>query len=909
MRYEEPNPTLIMPFNQIRAIDLPHVGGKGANLGELTNAGLPIPSGFCVTTTAFQKFMSHSGLADEISATLTALSCDDVASVLQAGHMVRERLGAISMPPDVAAAIIAAWEGHGAADAYAVRSSATAEDLPTASFAGQHDSYLNVCGKAALLDSVRLCWISLFTDRAILYRARNGFAHGQAQLAVIVQRMVASDASGTLFTADPVSGHRQMVAIDACFGLGAALVAGLVTPDHYVIDKRSKAIIHTQIADKPTALRPDGAGGVVEEATADHVRHSPVLDTTQLRTLADLGMRIEAHYRQPQDIEWCYVANQPYIVQARPITALFPVPEPHPSDTGLHVYVSFGHAQVMTDPMPPMALSVWRILFPFGKTGSPSDYNPFFCTAAGRLYIDPSPLLGLRWAQHLLPRMFMMADQHIARAIQQAVTRDAFQHGAMQAHVRASPRRVAGWIRPLLLRAMDLLWCRQPEDARATLDAHLDTYIERVRTRLSAAAPGHERLTAVRQWLGDVFVEAAFPIAPYVAAGLLAHRLVGLLTRGRANPSDVTALLRGLSGNVTTEMDLQVGDLADVARQSPDLVQHLCVQDGPDALTAIDQIPGGDAFLVAWSRFLERYGMRGPSEIDLSRPRWRDTPDSLLRVLISRLPHGETGLHRVHFQRMTAEAEAASARLTAAARQGLLGGFRAAIVHRMIRVARNLLPLREHPKLLLIRCLDLVRQSILEAADILQEQGRIASRDDIWFLELPEVIDALTNVMPDIQARIDQRRSEFKHFRTLTPPRVITSDGEIVSAEQNHEHLPPGALPGAPVSGGVVAGRARVVIDPTTTTLHPGEILVAPFTDPGWTPLFLNAAGLVMEVGGLMTHGSVVAREYGIPAVVGVLNATRQIRTGQQIRVHGDLGYVEILASDQGSDGDNSKII
>ncbi|MCG8349372.1 MAG: PEP-utilizing enzyme, partial [Chloroflexales bacterium] len=742
------------------------------------------------------------------------------------------------------------------------------------------------------------------TDRAILYRARNGFDHKQAQLAVIVQRMVASDASGTLFTADPVSGHRQMIAIDACFGLGAALVAGLVTPDHYVIDKRSKAIIHTQIADKQTTLRPASAGGVVEELTANHARHSPVLDATQLRALADLGMRIEAHYRQPQDIEWCYAANQPYIVQARPITALFPIPEPRPSDAGLHVYVSFGHAQVMTDPMPPMALSVWRILFPFGKTGSPSDYNPFFCTAAGRLYIDPSPLLRLRWTRHVLPRMFMMADQHIARAIQQAVTRDAFQQGAMQAHVRASPRRVAAWVLPLLMRVMDLLWHRRPEDARTTLDAHLDTYIEQIRICLSTAAPGHERLTAVRQWLGGVFAEAAFPIAPYIATGLLAHRLVGLLTRGRANPSDVAALMRGLSGNVTTEMDLQVGDLADLVRQSPDLVQHLCAQENPNTLNAI---AGGDAFLVAWERFLERYGMRGPSEIDISRPRWRDTPDSLLRVLISRLPQGETNAHRVHFQRMTAEAEAASARLTAAARHGLLGGLRAALVHRLIRVARNLLPMREHPKFLLIRSMALARQAILEAADILQKQGRIASSDDIWFLELPEAIDVLNNLAHDVQARIDERRIALDHFRALTPPRVITSDGEIVIAEQNHEPLPPGALPGAPVSGGVIEGWARVVIDPTTTTLHPGEILVTRFTDPGWTPLFLNAAGLVMEVGGLMTHGSVVAREYGIPAVVGVINATHRIRTGQQIRVHGDLGYVEILAGDQGDSGGDAQ--
>lgn len=298
--------------------------------------------------------------------------------------------------------------------------------------------------------------------------------------------------------------------------------------------------------------------------------------------------------------------------------------------------------------------------------------------------------------------------------------------------------------------------------------------------------------------------------------------------------------------------------------------------------------------MTAWERFIRRYGMRGPSEIDISRPGWAEEPASLLQMVLSNL-HAAPGAHRAKHAELAQEGEAAMQRLVERAFQGPWGWIRGRFVRRMARVTRYILPVREHPKYLLMQLRGLIRPLILEAGAQLQAQGRIDRVEDVWCLELGELIVALEHPQQELRSRIARRSRELAHYWTITPPRVLTSDGEIIAAQYRHTNLPPGALAGTPVSAGVVEGPARVVVDPQTALLRPGEILVAPFTDPGWTPLFLNAAGLVMEAGGLMTHGSVVAREYGIPAVVAVPEATHKIQSGRRIRVDGTLGYVELL--------------
>ena len=301
MTRQEP---LIFSFSDIRASDLPLVGGKGANLGELTHAGFPVPDGFCLTTYAFQQFVAACPNSADIYTLLDTITTQDVEGVRKVGQNVRQILLEVPVPQEVAEAVRQSWREMGVDQAYAVRSSATAEDLPDASFAGQQDTFLNVRGEAAIMDAIRRCWVSLFTDRAILYRSQNNFLHRDVQLSVVVQKMIMAEISGTMFTADPLTGHRHTLTIDASFGLGEALVSGIVSPDAYQVDKREHKIVQRQIADKQIAIFPEEAGGTRQESLIAAQQKQTALTDEQILALADLGARIEAHYGSPQDIEW-----------------------------------------------------------------------------------------------------------------------------------------------------------------------------------------------------------------------------------------------------------------------------------------------------------------------------------------------------------------------------------------------------------------------------------------------------------------------------------------------------------------------------------------------------------------------------------------------------------------------------
>jgi rifampicin phosphotransferase len=358
---------------------------------------------------------------------------------------------------------------------------------------------------------------------------------------------------------------------------------------------------------------------------------------------------------------------------------------------------------------------------------------------------------------------------------------------------------------------------------------------------------------------------------------------------------DVDVLLRGLPGNVTTEMDLAVGDLTDLLRPHPELAVLLETRPWAEARAALDATPGGRELSIALEGFLLRYGNRCASEIDISRPRWRDDPSLLLRVMSGGLSAREAGAHRRHHQAQVDAAEAAAARLVAAAGRGVWGPLRRAWVRRLIRVARVGMGLREHPKFAIVQVLGLVRAEVVAAGELLAQRGQLGAAAEVWHLGFEELAAALDDPSVQLDERVATRASELESDRGRRPPIVITSEGEVPSPDGERADLPPGALQGTAASAGVVEGIARVVTDPAREVLQAGEILVAPFTDPGWTPLFVHAAGVVTEVGGMMTHGAVVAREYGIPAVVSVVSAVERIKTGQRIRVDGTRGFVQIL--------------
>lgn len=436
----------------------------------------------------------------------------------------------------------------------------------------------------------------------------------------------------------------------------------------------------------------------------------------------------------------------------------------------------------------------------------------------------------------------------------------------------------------------------RPEGFVPWTDAFIEEQVAAFRARVLGAPAGVARLREARATLAGLFIHLA-QLPPIIGAGLIALKLLRARFRGTAHEADVDALQRGLVGNITTEMDQQVGDLADVARAHPALLAAL--RDGrawakaPMAqLQALRDVEGGPAFLEAMAGFLRRFGMRCQGEIDIGRQRWQDEPGVVLMSVLGNLARPESGAHRAHHERLRGQAEEAGRRLVAAA-GGVLARRKVA---RWVRVVRGGLAMREHPKFMIIRCLGLVRELIVEAAAGLVKAGRLQAVDDVWFLGFEELLGLMEGGAGSeaVRGLIAARRQEHERQRHLIPPPIMTSEGETPLPERPKD-LPAGAFAGLGASAGVVEGVARVVLDPGADVLHAGEILVAPYTDPGWTPLFVHAAGLVCDVGGMMTHGSVVAREYGIPAVVGVGEGTRRLRTGQRVRVDGSRGIVEVL--------------
>ncbi len=884
------NDPLILPFTEIRAADLPLVGGKGANLGEMAHAGFRVPPGFCLTTVAFRRFIAASPDPEGLYALLDTVSTDDLDSVRDVGQRVRQTLLAAPIPVEIAAAVRQAWQETGVEHAYAVRSSATAEDLPGASFAGQQDTYLNVRGEAALLDAVRRCWVSLFTDRAILYRCQNGFSHRDVQLSVVVQRMVMAEKSGILFTADPLTGHRHTLTIDASFGLGEALVSGLVSPDSYRVDKRTRTIIERRIADKQIAIYPQEDGGTRQVTLPREQRNATVLSDEQILTLTDLGCRVEAHYGAPQDIEWAIADGQIYLLQARPITSLYPIDGLGSPDDTLHIYFSVGHQQNMTRAMSPFSLTSFPRLLPIEPITKRLGY-PILRTSGGRLFADITAPL-----RHPILRkgVFGLLSQFDALApetLQIAMRRPEFR-GPHGIHISlAALKSLAG----VLAKVWSALWRQDLTSFIPQTNALIDRFVAETERRLQGAPPGKAQLQAILDVLPTIF-PFLLNWVPQFVAGEIAKRLLTRLGRKWLTPDELEALTLGLPGNVVTEMNLAIGDLADLARHSPQLVawfSHLG-DDSQAWLEGATQLEGSEPFLAAWGDFLARYGARGPAEIDIMMPRWREEPLPVLQV-IAGYSQKEAGSHRAQQQRLAEKREAATRKILAGAGRGPLGWLRLRLLKRLLHVLVEAGGLREHHKFMVVRVLSIVKEVLKQNARLLTESGKLASPDDFWFLTWEELLTTWDEETADWATVIASRRADLARFQKLTPPMVITSDGETPVVQYHVKDAPPGALVGNPVSAGVVEGVVHVIHDPQTETLAPGEILVAAYTDPGWTPLFINAAGLIMEIGGMMNHGSVVAREYGIPAVVGVCEATKRLRTGQRVRLDGNRGIVEVL--------------
>jgi len=863
--------TYVVALEDARAEMISLVGGKGAGLGELSRIeGIRVPEGFCVTTEAFSRVVGDAldGLLDALDVLLDARArstghdrggIDAIRGKIGVlAAQIREVIERMPIPKEIVESVAGMLRRQGEWDGYAVRSSATAEDLPAASFAGQQDSYLNVVGPDAILQHISKCWASLFTDRAVMYRVQSGFDHREVRLAVVVQRMVFAEAAGILFTADPLTGNRKMLSVDAGRGLGDALVSGLVNADVYKIRDG-------KVVDRKVRL---GA---------------PVLTDEELLRLERLGRTIEVHFGRPQDIEWCLAGGVFSFVQSRPITTLFPIPPA--ADPGNHVYVSVGHQQMMTDAMRPLGISFWNL----------TAFRPM-SVAGGRLFVDVTRELASPAKRAVLLGVLGKNDPLIRDALTTIVERGDF--------VASEPDDVAAG--------------KQEPSPFQTLQDYDASVVDELVARSAAATDESRReitsksgaelidfiLSDVQQLKKIVGDPRGFGVimTGMNAAAWINDKMQEWL--GEKNVADTIAL--SVSDNVTSEMGLALLDVADVIRPYPEVVDYLERMGdglagsegvaGMDGLAGLDGFAGGRESRDAIQAFLDKYGMRCAGEIDITRTRWSEKPAVLIPLILGNVRNFESGAGKRKFDQGLREASDMERKLLERLRQLPEGERKALETKRMIDLVRNLSGYREYPKYAIVSRYFIYKQALLAEARRLVGAGVLHAAEDIYYLSFDGLGEVMRTGKLD-RLMVEARREEYRLFERLSPPRVITSDGEIITGAYKRQGLPAGAIPGLAVSSGVIEGRARVILKMEDAVLEEGDILVTRFTDPSWTPLFVSIKGLVTEVGGLMTHGAVIAREYGLPAVVGVEGATQLIKDGERVRVNGTEGYVEVLTS------------
>jgi phosphohistidine swiveling domain-containing protein len=913
-RLETPPTAFILPLDSPLA-DLPNAGGKGTNLARLIRAGFPVPGGFLVTCAAYRRFVTENGLEKKILALIPPDIQSDPAALEQASRRIRALFTSGRMPNELAEALLKQY-GRMTAPAVAVRSSATAEDLPEMSFAGQQDTYLNVIGAAALLKAVVDCWSSLWTSRAIGYRLRNAVAQSGLALAVVVQQMVQSQASGVLFTANPLSGLRSETVIDATLGLGEALVSGQVEPDHYVVDSARAAITTRALGSKTVAIHAQAGGGTTR-VQVEH-RNQAALPDEQILALAKLGQRVGALFGSPQDIEWAWAGDQLHLLQARPITALFPLPEGVPPQP-LKAFFSFAAVQGLLDPITPLGRDSLFTVFAagsglFGLRVTSSTQKVLY-SAGERLWVDFTPLLKNSFGRRVVPVVLSLVEPTIRQAVNSILDDPSLQPGraGVSWHARLQMGRFLVRLVPNAL--LNLLLPNQRRKYIVDQGEHLlDLMRKRCQQIESLNSSRSEKLAlqaGLLEQLSEHHIRRMLVLfISGVAAGMASWNFLRGLTR-QAGADEVSAstrndllmqVTRGMPFNPTTEMDLFLWGMARRIRTDP-----------PSRQVFTDTAPGDLAgrFLSGEAlpevlrqeigRFLARYGGRGLGEIDLGRPRWNEDPTHVFEMLSSFLQiENESLAPDVVFAHGAATAQAAIENLVASLRRTRGGWLKAVLVRFFARRARQIMGIRESPKFFAVRMFGLIRQALLNSARELVQSGQLKEADDLVYLSLAEIQAFATGEPADWTGLIASRRQMYlREMLRRQIPRLLLSDGRAFYEGMSEAASGEDTIAGSPVSPGSAAGRVRVVLDPRQARLQPGEILVCPGTDPSWTPLFLSAAGLVMETGGMMTHGAVVAREYGIPAIVGVDKATLRLQTGQRIRINGSTGQIQLLGEDR----------
>lgn len=853
------------------------VGGKAWRLGQLLDRGFSVPRGFCIGTGAYREHALRAGAE--------SLWPDRAA--------VRRALRETELEPRLRERIVSAWRALGA-ELVAVRSSATTEDQPGRSFAGLHDTQLDVADAGGLEDSVRACWASLWSERACEYRERIGAGEpsapaapaAPAEMAVVVQAQVAADAAGVAFGLDPVAGRSDRIVVEAVRGSGEALVSGRATPERHVLSRPMPRVLD--------AVAPDGASGrILEERDA-------------LR-IARLVLDVERELGFVPDVEWAREGEDLLIVQARPVTA---AGRRAASETfeDRQVWTNANSGEVMPDVVTPLT---WSVVSPL--------LDRLFHCVLSRFGVD---LAGAETAGLVAGRVYFNVNTAVGvcRAIP-LVTTDELDRilGGMQGRDEGSellelpdeaiPRiRVRWWRAALGVLGIPLWLLRHSARRGAAFVGVLASGTEAMRAA-ARNLPDDDRELA--EWLGrwgqSEFLAYGNALA-YPTVGMAHFQLLDRLCRRwlrEGGQTAANALLAGAGGMDSADAGLALWRLSEAARARPAVASAVREAGSfAELRAALDAVEGGDAVRREWDRFMERHGHHVRGEIELRNARWEETPDyvlGLVRGYVESPPDPDP----VTRHRRGAEA---AAELERSVRRSFRNPLRRLVFRHVLEQARRGAAVRENLKSEAVRQLAVLRRCLLVLGERLATRSVLDEPGDVFFLrldELPEAASATaTDAVDSVRRRVVARRLEFERDQELDPPSVVVGrclppgprdpgadgDGSASSGSRTME--------GLAVSPGIVTGPARVILRAGEDNVRPGEVLVAPFTDPGWTPYFLSAAAIVMDMGGLLSHGSIIAREYGIPAVVNVGPATRRVRTGQLVRVDGNRGVVEVISDD-----------
>ena len=871
-------------------VDESEVGPKAMSLIRMNRAGFAVPVGFCVTAAAFREHLEYNDLPGRLKSSVGELAgtesgargdvLSDVRQSIAEGHLTEQTRQDIEDQYDKLGA-----------SRVAVRSSGTAEDLPGHSFAGQHDSYLGIANLDDCIEAVRKCWASLWTERAYEYRERNGFDHHNIGMAVIVQKLIAADISGVMFTADPLTGAGGNIVIEACFGLGQVLVSGKVTPDRFVVRKNRLKLWSRTISEKKLECVITTDGSVEEHAVEGERSTLLTLDKRQMRRLAKLAIRIETEFGCPQDIEWAIRDKNIHLLQSRPITAL----PAEKSWEDRQIWCGSPVREVVPDVVTPVTVSMFEEMLAglfdpiFRLLCVDRGNHPVFDVIAGRIYFNANiwaSVIGcLPGGGNFNGAAFAGGHrglQEVTRRLQVPTEEDLpdLRHKRFRFYLKL-PLIIAGSLRNTPARGRRIL---------AEIGAKADRW-----SRLDVTGLSDQQITECLKQLMSQFSEllshmiylfgmvATYPVLQWVCTKWLSD-----------DGSCAPQLLAGVGDMVDADAGLELWRLASAADKSDEVKALILSDDDWDTLEGkLSQSDSGREFLRSWRRFMHNHGHHCRGEIELYNRRWSETPDYMLKLVRGYMSQ----IGRIDPVKNHADRAEQRRQLERQCRRKLRNPIKRLIFNHYLVYSQQGWVFRENVKSEVVKLLTAMRRLLLELGKKLTDKDVLAERDDIFFLRLDEMSPVVRGSAGfDIRDVVAARRAEYDKNSLITPPDVIFGKFDPATSIYPEPDEQAEVLNGLAVSPGVVTGKARVILRADADErLLANEILVAPFTDPGWTPYFVPAAAIVMDEGGVISHGSIIAREYGIPAVVNVGGATRIIKTGQTIQVDGNRGVVTIL--------------